>query len=81
MKLVELIIVGAEWCNSCKVLKKQLEASEIIFEYKDMNSCTELLKEYNTKSLPFALLNQQPILKPTLANIKQELEKIKDETN
>jgi glutaredoxin-related protein len=72
----ELLIVGAEWCTSCKVLKSQLDKENIPYVYKDLSEATDILKEFGAKSLPFAKVNDEQV-QAKLPDIKKAL----NETN
>lgn len=69
----QLLIVGAEWCNSCKVLKKQLDNENIPYVYKDLSEATDILKHFGAKSLPFAKVGDEQVL-AKLPDIKKKLE-------
>jgi glutaredoxin-related protein len=69
----ELLIVGAEWCASCKVLKAQLDRENIPYVYKDLSEATDILKQFGAKSLPFSKVNNEQVL-AKLSDIKKKLE-------
>ena len=73
MKVKELLIVGAEWCASCKVLKKQLDTENIPYVYKDLSEATDILKQFGAKSLPFAKVGDEQV-PAKLSDIKKKLE-------
>jgi glutaredoxin len=66
------ILYGAEWCPSCKTLKKQLEAAKIRFTYVDADDkkVMNMLSEIGVRSLPFAEIDGEYFGEPKLEDFR-----------
>lgn len=64
------ILYGADWCPSCKTLKRQLESRGVNFEYVDADekSVMVTLSEIGVRSLPFAIINGEYFGEPKLGD-------------
>lgn len=54
-----LTVFGAEWCNSCKTVKKMLDAEGVNYTYLDVDSpaAVALAKVGDVRGLPHAVHN------------------------
>jgi thioredoxin-like negative regulator of GroEL len=71
---MQVLIFGAPWCASCKVLKKQLDGQtfpgfEII--HTDMDAQPEKANFYHVKSLPTIVIPEKQILRTGITTLKQ----------
>ena len=52
----EIHVIGATWCQGCKVLKAKLDAKGVSYKYSDITDQPELVKKFNIRSLPTTVI-------------------------
>jgi thioredoxin-like negative regulator of GroEL len=71
---MQVLVFGAPWCASCKVLKKQLDGKafdgfEIL--HVDMDVQPERANFYKVKSLPSIVIPEKNVLRTGITTLKQ----------
>lgn len=68
----DITLFGAEWCPSCKLLKKQLETKNIIFKYADADEKENatLLANIGVRSIPFIIKDGEYNFTPTISDFQ-----------
>jgi thioredoxin-like negative regulator of GroEL len=71
---MQVLVFGAPWCASCKVLKKQMEGQtfpgfEII--HVDMDAQPEMANYHHVKSLPTIVIPEKKVLRTGITTAKQ----------
>lgn len=61
-EMKDLVVFGAEWCNSCKAVKKMLDAEGCEYTYMDVDhpAAKALAKEGDVRGLPSAFWKGNP---------------------
>lgn len=71
---MQVLVFGAPWCASCKVLKKQLDGVNFNgFEitYVDMDAQPEIAVQYGIKSLPSIAIPETGLVRRNVTTLKQ----------
>ena len=70
----KLIVIGADWCSSCKALKTQLVTKGIEFEYVDADEQMEYCQANGVRSLPTSfIIEDNEIVKTIVGNKVNEI--------
>jgi thioredoxin 1 len=71
---MNVLIFGAPWCASCKVLKKQLEGKTFDgfeIEHVDIEKNPEIATQYSVMSLPTIVVPETGLIRRNITTIKQ----------
>jgi thioredoxin-like negative regulator of GroEL len=71
---MQVLIFGAPWCASCKVLKRQLEGKTFQgfeIEHVDIEADPELATRHNVMSLPTIVVPSSGLVRRNVTTVKQ----------
>jgi thioredoxin-like negative regulator of GroEL len=71
---MQVLIFGAPWCASCKVLKKQLEGKTFDgfeIEHVDIEANPALATKHNVMSLPTIVVPETGLVRRNVTTLKQ----------
>ncbi len=71
---MQVLVFGAPWCASCKVLKKQLEGQSFAgfeIEHVDLDAQPELATKYSVMSLPTIVVPETGLIRRGNLSLKQ----------
>ena len=52
-----VLLIGANWCIPCSILKNKLDKLKIQYTYIDIDDQPEMAKLYDVKSLPSCVID------------------------
>lgn len=71
---MQVLVFGAPWCASCKVLKKQLDSvkfDRFEIEHVDIETSPEIATRYGVKSLPTVVVPAAQISRAGITTLRQ----------
>jgi len=73
-----MILATAEWCNPCKVVKKEIEKHNYNVDIKDYDEDMEFFTENNIKSVPRLLVYDGETLITSITGIEDIMSVLKE---
>jgi thioredoxin-like negative regulator of GroEL len=71
---MQVLVFGAPWCASCKVLKKQMEGQTFPgfeIEHVDLEAQPEIATQYGVRSLPTVVVPAAGLVRSGITTLKQ----------
>jgi thioredoxin-like negative regulator of GroEL len=71
---MQVLVFGAPWCASCKILKKQLEGKAFDgfeIEHVDIETSPEIATQYSVMSLPTVVVPETGLIRRGNLSLKQ----------